>query len=148
MSSLNTPVNCVDDPVLQTLRSSALTPEFEGPTLRLDSADGASLALAPVPGPDDPVAVITDYGNGRGYLSLTMPVGRHCDERVTRVDQTASTELTVVVDLDSQKCPGSAVTAEFGHVLRTMPDPGRPTTVLLSVDARAPIAIVAAWNPS
>ena len=147
MSSAAVPDSCRDDPSLQTMLSTALTPQPEAPILRLNSSEGTVLTLAPVPGLDDAVAVITDYGNGHGYISLTMPVGRHCGERVTQVDNTGSAELTVVVDLDARVCPGPEVTAEFGHALRTLPDPGLPTTVHLDVESNDPVEIAAAWNP-
>lgn len=150
-SASTVPQPCITDLTLRALLAGA-APQLEGPNLRLDAGEGTDLLLTPVPGPDDPVAVITEYGSGRGYLALSLPVGKQCDERVTQLQQTSATELIVVVDLGSRGCAGSDVTAEFGHALRTLPDPTQPTTIHLYVESTGiestePVDLTAAWNP-
>ncbi len=144
-SASTVPQPCISDPTLQGLFAGA-TPQLEGPNVRLDTGGGTDLLLTPLPGPDDPVAVITEYGRGRGYLTLSLPVGKQCDERVTHLQQTSATELVVVVDLGSRGCAGSDVTAEFGHALRTLPDPTQPTTIHLYVGPTDSVDLTAAWD--
>ncbi|MFL6179629.1 MAG: hypothetical protein ACJ74E_07255 [Actinomycetes bacterium] len=139
------PQACISDLTLQALLAAPI-PQPEGPNLKLVAGSATDLLLTPVPGPDDPVAVISEYGTGRGYLALSLPVGKQCDERVTRVQQPSATELVVVVDLGDRGCAGSDVTAEFGHALRKLPDPTQPTTVHLYGDGTEPIDLTAAWD--
>ena len=144
-SASTVPEACTGDVSLLALLAGP-TPQLEGPNLRLDAGEGTDLLLTPVPGPDDPVAVISEYGSGRGYIALSLPVGKRCDERVTRLQQMSATELAVVVDLGDRGCAGSDVTAEFGHALRTLPDPTEPTTIHLYVESTEPIDLTAAWS--